>query len=77
MAGPALLFPLSWMFLVGFLGAISAFHHRRAVLVAMAPLSIVYLLLAYAVWIVHGLASLATGRELRRDKPTRYANVVA
>jgi cellulose synthase/poly-beta-1,6-N-acetylglucosamine synthase-like glycosyltransferase len=76
-AAPLLLFPLSWMFLVAVLGAISAVHHRRYRLIFMAPLSVVYLLLAYAVWIVHGLKSLVTGRELSRDKPTRYANVVA
>ena len=74
---PLLLFPLSWMFLVACLGAISAVHHRRYRLIFMAPLSVVYLMLAYAVWIVHGLKSLVTGRELSRDKPTRYANVVA
>jgi cellulose synthase/poly-beta-1,6-N-acetylglucosamine synthase-like glycosyltransferase len=76
-AAPLLLFPLSWMFLVACLGVISAVHHRRYRLIFMAPLSVVYLLLAYAVWIVHGLKSLVTGRELSRDKPTRYANVVA
>ena len=43
----------------------------------MAPLSIVYLILSYAVWIIHGLKSLVTGREFSRDKPTRCANVVA
>ena len=63
--------------LVGFLGVISAVHHRRYRLVFMAPLSIVYLMLSYSVWIVHGLKSLFTGREFSRDKPTRYANVVA
>jgi cellulose synthase/poly-beta-1,6-N-acetylglucosamine synthase-like glycosyltransferase len=76
-AVPFLLYPLSWMVLVGLLGAISAVHHRRYRLIFMAPLSIVYLMLSYAVWIVHGLKSLFTGREFKRDKPTRYANVVA
>ena len=76
-AVPALLYPLAWMALVVFLGAISAVHHGRIRLVFMAPLSIVYLMLSYAVWIVHGLKSLVTGRELSRDKPTRYAHVVA
>jgi cellulose synthase/poly-beta-1,6-N-acetylglucosamine synthase-like glycosyltransferase len=74
---PLLLFPLSWMALVALLGLISAVHHRRYMLVVMAPLSIFYVILAYAVWIGHGLKSLATGRELSRDKPTRQANVVA
>ena len=76
-AVPLLLYPLAWMILVGLLGVISAVHHRRYRLIFMAPLSIVYLLLSYSVWIVHGLKSLFTGREFNRDKPTRYANVVA
>jgi cellulose synthase/poly-beta-1,6-N-acetylglucosamine synthase-like glycosyltransferase len=76
-AVPSLIYPLAWMVLVVFLGAISAVHHGRIRLVFMAPLSIVYLMLSYAVWIVHGLKSLVTGRELSRDKPTRYAHVVA
>ena len=38
---------------------------------------VLYVLLAYAVWLVHGLKALITGRELGRDKPTRYARVVA
>jgi cellulose synthase/poly-beta-1,6-N-acetylglucosamine synthase-like glycosyltransferase len=72
-----LIYPLAWMVLVTFLGAISAVHHSRIRLMFMAPLSVVYLMLSYAVWIVHGLKSLVTGRELSRDKPTRYAHVVA
>jgi cellulose synthase/poly-beta-1,6-N-acetylglucosamine synthase-like glycosyltransferase len=76
-AVPSLMYPLSWMVLVAFLGTISAVHHGRPRLVFMAPLSIVYLMLSYAVWIVHGLKSLVTGREFSRDKPTRYAHVVA
>ena len=76
-AAPSLLLPLAWMVLVACLGAISAVHHRRFRLVFMAPLSVVYLLLSYSVWIVHGLKSLVTGRELARDKPTRSVDVVA
>jgi cellulose synthase/poly-beta-1,6-N-acetylglucosamine synthase-like glycosyltransferase len=76
-AVPSLLYPLPWMVLVAFLGAISAVHHGRFRLVFMAPLSIVYLMLSYTVWIVHGLKALVTGREFSRDKPTRYAHVVA
>ena len=34
-------------------------------------------MLSYAVWLSHGLQGLVTGREYRRDKPTRYAHVVA
>jgi len=72
-----LLFPLFWIVCVTALGTISAFHHRKARLAVMAPLAILYVLLAYAVWLTHGLKGLITGRELNRDKPTRYANVVA
>jgi len=74
---PLLLYPLAWMVLVGCLGAISAVHHGRPRLILYAPLSIVYLGLSYAVWIVHGLKGLITGREFNRDKPTRSAHVVA
>ena len=75
--GATLLFPAFWVFCVLFLGTISAFHHRKAQLVVMAPLAIFYVLLAYAVWLTHGVRGLITGRELSRDKPTRYAHVVA
>jgi len=33
-------------------------------------------LLAYAIWLMHGVAGLFTGREPARDKPTRYPHVV-
>lgn len=72
-----LLFPAFWMLCVLLLGTISAIHHRRARLVVMAPLAIGYVLLAYAVWLSHGVKGLLTGREPSRDKPTRYAHVVA
>lgn len=76
-AGAELLFPAFWVVCVLCLGTISAFHHRKARLVVMAPLAILYLLLAYAVWLTHGIRGLITGRELSRDKPTRHAHVVA
>jgi cellulose synthase/poly-beta-1,6-N-acetylglucosamine synthase-like glycosyltransferase len=72
-----LLFPLFWLLCVTALGMISAVHHRRARLALMAPLAILYVLLAYAVWLTHGVRGFITGRELSRDKPTRYAHVVA
>ena len=50
---------------------------RKAWLVIMAPLAILYVLLSYAVWLTHGIRGLITGREFSRDKPTRYAYVVA
>jgi len=52
-------------------------HHRRWLLVPLAPAAVVYLVLSYAIWIVHGLKGLVTGREPQRDKPVRYAHVVA
>jgi len=77
MIAATLLYPAFWVFCVLFLGSISAFHHKKARLVVMAPLAILYVLLAYAVWLTHGVRGLITGRELSRDKPTRYAYVVA
>lgn len=73
----ALIFPLTWMVFVAMLGLISAVHHRRPSLVLLSPLSIVYVLLAYSIWLAHGFAALFTGREFGRDKPTRQADVVA
>jgi cellulose synthase/poly-beta-1,6-N-acetylglucosamine synthase-like glycosyltransferase len=69
-------FPLAWVAVVSVLGAISAWHHRKLRLVPMASLAVFYVFLAYAIWIVHGLAAFFTGREPTRDKPTRYAHVV-
>ncbi|HEX6660285.1 MAG TPA: glycosyltransferase family 2 protein [Sphingomicrobium sp.] len=77
LASAELLFPLFWVFCVTTLGIISAVHHRRAHLALMAPLALLYVLLAYAIWLSHGVKALFTGRELNRDKPTRYAHVVA
>jgi len=74
---PSLMFPLIWLGVVMILGAISAWHHNKFRLLLMAPLALFYVLLAYAVWLSHGLQGLMTGREYGRDKPTRYANVVA
>jgi cellulose synthase/poly-beta-1,6-N-acetylglucosamine synthase-like glycosyltransferase len=74
---PSLLFPLLWLICVFILGGISAFHHNKLRLMLMAPLALLYVILAYAVWLVHGFYSLITGREFGRDKPTRYARVVA
>ena len=72
-----LLFPAFWIGCVLFLGTISAVHHRRALLVCLAPAAVTYVLLAYAVWLAHGIKGLITGREPSRDKPTRYSHVVA
>lgn len=74
---PSLLFPLLWLFAVLFLGGVSAWHHNKLRLLWMAPLALLYVVLAYAVWLTHGIQGLLTGREYGRDKPTRYARVVA
>lgn len=74
---PSLLFPLLWLGCVMILGAISAWHHNKLRLIVAAPLALLYVILAYAVWLVHGFYSLITGYEFSRDKPTRYARVVA
>jgi cellulose synthase/poly-beta-1,6-N-acetylglucosamine synthase-like glycosyltransferase len=74
---PMLLFPLLWLAAVCGIGTISALHHNKYRLVLFAPLAFLYVLISYAVWLVHGLGALVTGRELSRDKPTRYARVVA
>ena len=74
---PVMFFPLLWLAIVACVGTISAVHHRRWLLVPLAPVAVIYLLLSYAIWIVHGLRGLVTGREPQRDKPVRYAHVVA
>ena len=67
---PFQLFPLLWVAVISVVGTISAIHHRAPWLVVLAPLAVLYVLLSYAVWLVHGLKALFTGRELGRDKPT-------
>src|SRR5690606_33165361 len=71
------LFPLLWVAVVMVIGVISAIYHRKPFLPLLAPLAVGYVLMAYAIWIVHGIAGLITGREPNRDKPTRYAYNVA
>lgn len=72
----AMIFPLLWVAVVTIIGGISAWHHRKFRLMPMACLAVTYVILSYAIWTVHGLAGLITGREPKRDKPTRYSNVV-
>lgn len=74
---PSLLFPLVWLLVVISLGGVSAIHHNKFRLMFTAPLALLYVLIAYAVWLLHGVRSLVTGYEYNRDKPTRYARVVA
>lgn len=69
------LFPLLWVGVVMGIGLFSAVFHHRKRLVILAPLAVGYVLLAYAIWIGHGIKGLFTGREPARDKPTRYAHV--
>lgn len=68
--------PLAWVAVVLVLGTISAMHHRNAWLVPAAAFSVLYVLLAYAIWLLHGIRGLITGQEPVRDKPTRYPHVV-
>ncbi|HGC3782063.1 TPA: glycosyltransferase family 2 protein [Escherichia coli] len=70
------MFPLIWIGVVCVIGAFSAWFHRCWLLVPLAPLSVVYVLLAYAIWIIYGLIAFFTGREPQRDKPTRYSALV-
>jgi len=70
------LFPAVWVAIVSLLGVISAIHHKRFWLMPLAPLAVVYVLLSYTIWLVHGIKGLFTGQEPMRDKPTRYPHVV-
>ncbi|AWH33934.1 glycosyltransferase family 2 protein [Stenotrophomonas sp. SAU14A_NAIMI4_8] len=71
----ALLPPL-WVGIAMGLGVLSAIHHRRPMLVLTSSIAVLYVLLAYTIWLTHGLRGLFSGREPLRDKPTRYRNVV-
>jgi len=73
---PLYLFPWQWMAVIYSIGAIGAIHHRRPLLVLYAPAALVYVLICYFAWMIHGLASLISGHEPQRDKPQRYAHVV-
>ena len=71
------IFNLLWLGLLIGIGAASAVHHRKPWLVAITPLSVVYVAMSSAIWLLHGLRGLFLGTEPQRDKPARYANVVA
>ena len=73
---PFLLFPLLWLAIAFTIATISAVLHRNFWLIPLAPTGVFYLLFVYAVWLIHGVPALFTGREPARDKPTRYAHVV-
>lgn len=67
----------TWMGLMLAIGLASAIHYRKPALLLLVPGSVVYVAMSSAVWLVHGVHGLLTGREPQRDKPTRYAHVVA
>lgn len=70
------IFPLLWVTIVCSIGFLSALLHRSLSLVVLAPLSVLYVLLSYAIWMIHGVPAFFTGREPTRDKPTRYTHMV-
>ncbi len=69
--------PIFWVSVVWLIGLVAAIHHRKPWLFILAPLSIIYVVMSYTVWILHGIPGLFTGKEPTRDKPERYAHVVA
>ncbi|MBB7602906.1 glycosyltransferase family 2 protein [Escherichia coli] len=70
------IFPFIWIGVVCLIGTFSAWFHRCWLLVPLAPLSVLYVLLAYSIWIIYGPVAFFTGREPQRDKPTRYSALV-
>jgi cellulose synthase/poly-beta-1,6-N-acetylglucosamine synthase-like glycosyltransferase len=74
---PSLVFPMIWLSVITIIGSVSALHHNRPWLMFMAPLAIFHVFLAYGLWVLNGIPGIFTGREPSRDKPTRYARVVA
>lgn len=69
------IFPILWLGAVAVLGTFSAIHHKKWRLIPLSCLAVLYVFLSYAVWVVHGFKGIITGREPKRDKPTRYAYV--
>lgn len=63
------MFPLIWVGVVCVIGAFSAWFHRCWLLVPLAPLSVVYVLLAYAIWIIYGLIAFFTDANLSATNP--------
>lgn len=70
------IFNLIWLGLLIGIGVASAIHHRKPWLVAITPLSVIYVAMSSAIWLLHGLRGLIAGKEPVRDKPMRYAHVV-
>jgi len=73
---PLSLFPIAWVAVVFMLASIQSWRHKNAKLLLFAPLSVLHVLMTYAVWIVHGIKGFFTGREPVRDKPTRYTQQI-
>lgn len=63
------MFPLIWVGVVCVIGAFSARFHRCWLLVPLAPLSVVYVLLAYAIWIIYGLIAFLLDANLSATNP--------
>lgn len=63
------MFPLIWIGVVCVIGAFSARFHRCWLLVPLAPLSVVYVLLAYAIWIIYGLIAFLLDANLSATNP--------
>ncbi len=74
---PLYLLPIFWVSVIWIVGLAAAIHHRKPWLFILAPLAIIYVVMSYTVWILHGIPGLFTGKEPTRDKPERYAHVVA
>ena len=70
------LLPIIWVGIIMAIGLFSAIYHKRKRLVFLAPFAVSYVLLAYAIWITHGVRGFFTGAEPARDKPTRHSYVV-
>ena len=71
------IFNVIWLGLLIGVSAASAVHHRKPWLMIIAPLTVFYAAMSSVIWLVHGLKGLLSGSEPQRDKPQRYANVVA
>ena len=71
------IYNVAWVGLLICIGIASAVHHRKPWLATMTPLSVVYVGMSSIIWLIHGLPGFFAGTEPKRDKPERYANVVA
>lgn len=72
---PFRLLPWAWLVIVYAIGGAAALHHRKPLLMLLAPAALLYVGMVCMLWLVHGLKALWNGREPQRDNPVRYANV--